>query len=106
MVIAYDLKSFSFTKKLTTNVLKNNMLINQTEEVKFLNKDYVKVIMSRMMLINFILSRKYSVFVFDTDIVLFKNPLPYLLHYSQYDIIAQKELPHRNIICCGFMYML
>lgn len=62
--------------------------------------------MTRMLLINYILENNFSVFVIDSDIALFKNPLPLVLLHSNYDIVAQKELPNKKDICAGFMYSI
>lgn len=58
-----------------------------------------------MVLINFILQNNYSVFVIDSDIALFKNPLSIILSHNNYDIVAQQELPNKKTICAGFMYI-
>lgn len=104
VIVAYDIESYLFSKKLSKYVLKNKQLINQSDEVVFINKDYVKVIMSRMLLTKYILDKNFSVFVIDTDIILFKNPLPLVLSHNDYDVVSHKEDPNTNDVCCGFMY--
>ena len=44
----------------------------------------------------------YSVLYIDSDVVLLKNPFPYLYAINGYDIIAQSDL---HGICSGFMFV-
>lgn len=90
--IASDYKTFCFCKSLTKYVLMGRLVMNQTEEIKFMNKDFEKITLSRLEIIYTILSFGMSLLVNDIDIFLYKNPLPYIMNYSE-DIISSVDSP-------------
>lgn len=103
VIITFDEESYLFSKQKSKYVLKYNLQINQTEDIVFLNKDYLKVTTSKIVICKYILDLNFSVFVIDPDIVLFKNPFPYILSIKRYDIIAQGETPFFKDISNGFV---
>ncbi len=50
-----------------------------------------------------VLKMGFNVLYADADVILLKDPFPYLESLSGYDFIAQKD---GNYICSGFMYIL
>lgn len=90
--IASDFISYKFCKSITKNSFVGETIVNQKEDAKFMSKDHVKITVSRLKMIHFILSLKISVFVIDLDIYLFKNPLPYIIKYNE-DIVASIDRP-------------
>ena len=56
----------------------------------------------KLFMIYEILRFGYSVLYIDSDVVLLKNPFPYLYAINGYDIIAQSDL---HGICSGFMFV-
>lgn len=69
-----------------------NVVINQTEELIFMNKDYLKIVFSRIQMINTILLYGFSVIITDLDIYLFKNPISYVTKYND-DIVISVDNP-------------
>lgn len=55
----------------------------------------------KLCVIRDLLLLKYSVLYMDSDVILFKDPLPALQHYTQYDFVAQRD----EEICAGFMFI-
>ena len=43
----------------------------------------------------------YNILLFDSDVMFFRDPIPYILSLEGYDLIAQKDL----LVCAGFMYV-
>ena len=48
-----------------------------------------------------VMSYGYDVLYMDSDVILFKDPFPYLYSIIGYDLIAQRD----ETICSGFMYL-
>lgn len=103
VIITFDQQSFLFSKQKSKYVLKYNFELNQTEEIAFMNKDYLHVTRSKIFICKYILDLNLSVFVIDPDIVLFKNPFPYILSLKEYDVVAQGETPFFRDINNGFV---
>jgi hypothetical protein len=47
-----------------------------------------------------LVSKKFKVFYIDSDVLLFKNPIPYLSSLTGYDVIAQRDAS----LCSGFLF--
>lgn len=90
--IASDYFTYKYCKKFTKYVFMGKITVNQTQNVKFMNKDFIKITLSRLEIIYWILLFGYSVLVNDIDIYLFKNPIPFVLQYEE-DIVASVDIP-------------
>lgn len=90
--IASDYSTYEFCKTFTKYVLMGRTNINQTENVKFMNLDFVKITLSRLEMIYKILTFGYTVLVNDIDIYLFQNPIPHILQYNE-DIVSSVDIP-------------
>ena len=55
----------------------------------------------KLCVIRDLLLLRYSVLYLDSDIILFKDPLPALQHYTNFDFVAQRD----DEICAGFMFL-
>lgn len=103
VIITFDEKSYTFSKEKSKNVLKYNIKMNQTDDIVFLNEDYIQVTRSKIYICKYILDLNLSVFVIDPDIALFKNPFHFILSAKNYDIVAQYETPFERAINNGFV---
>ena len=55
-----------------------------------------------MQIIRQVILLDYCALLFDSDVVIFKDPVSTILAYENYDLIAQKDAG----ICAGFMLRL
>lgn len=93
--ISSDYFTYNYCKSFTKNVLLGENIINQKDDIVFMNHDYVKITVSRLKMIYYLLKMKFMVLVIDLDIYLFKNPLPYLIRYKE-DIVTTLD-SNKNI---------
>lgn len=99
LFIAADYEIFDYCKTFTRYVLLGKLIINQTNDAVFMNKDYTSIILSRWEIIILLLSYNLSVLINDVDIFFNKNPIPFLLNYRE-DIVISVD--HINDINAGF----
>lgn len=92
LFLATDTIAYSYCRSFTKYVMMGNVVINQTEELIFMNKDYLKIVFSRIQMINTILLYGFSVIITDLDIYLFKNPISYVTKYND-DIVISVDNP-------------
>lgn len=86
--IASDIIIYNYYKSFTKYVLMGNNIINQTEDIVFLNKDFKRITFTRS-----------SVLLTDLDIYLYRNPIPYVLQYNE-DIVS--SIDEKNAVNAGF----
>ena len=55
----------------------------------------------KLVIIKDLLLIRLRVLYLDSDILLFKNPFPFLQNYESYDMVAQRD----DTLCAGFMYI-
>ncbi|KAM7455148.1 putative transferase [Blastocystis sp. subtype 1] len=73
-------------------------------DVSFANQEsslFKKKMQSKLALIKTVLSYGFSLLYMDSDVILLKDPFPYLQSITGYDLIAQKDVT----VCTGFMYI-
>lgn len=72
-------------------------------DVSFANQEssLFKKMQSKLALIKTVLSNGFSLLYMDSDVILLKDPFPYLQNITGYDLIAQKDVN----VCTGFMYI-
>lgn len=73
-------------------------------DVSFANQEsslFKKKMQSKLALIKTVLSYGFSLLYMDSDVILLKDPFPYLQNITGYDLIAQKDVT----VCTGFMYI-
>lgn len=104
VIITFDEETYLFAQKKSNYVLKYNIKINQTRDIVFMDKNYITVTLSKINICKYLLELKYSVFIIDPDIVLFKNPFPFITSLERYDIIYQAETSISRVICTGFVF--
>lgn len=97
--IASDIIIYNYCKSFTKYVLMGNFIINQTEDIVFLNKEFKRITFSRLDMIFRILSFGYSVLLTDLDIYLYRNPIPYVLKYNE-DIVS--SIDAKDAVNAGF----
>lgn len=97
--IANDDETFNFCKSFSKYVFKGKIKLNQTDDPRFLNSDFVKITMSRLEIIHRLLSFGLNVFITDLDIYFYKDPIPVLLGYKE-DIVTSVDRP--GVINVGF----
>ena len=79
----------------------NDTLINTGTASTWGTKSFQNKVHWKLVMLIRALELNVRVLYIDSDIVLLKNPLPYLNSISGYDLIAQKD----STICSGFMYL-
>ncbi len=62
---------------------------------------YNKKMELKLTLIKAVLSYGFSLLYMDSDVILLKDPFPYLQSITGYDLLAQKDVT----VCNGFMYI-
>lgn len=91
LFIANDYTTFNYCKTFTEYVLMGKLIINQTDDIVFMNKDYTKIMISRWEIIIEILLYGYCILINDLDIYFYKNPISFLLPYKEDIVIAVDE---------------
>lgn len=66
-----------------------------------LTKSFYNKVHYKLIAISTVLNNGYRVLYVDSDVVLLKNPFPYLYSQPEVDMIAQKD----DYLCSGFMYI-
>ena len=61
---------------------------------------FVKMVL-KLVIVRDLLSLDLRVLYMDCDILLFKDPFPYLQRYEHLDMVAQRD----ETLCAGFMYI-
>ena len=62
---------------------------------------FKKKMQSKLALIKSVLSYGFRVLYMDSDVILLKDPFPYLKNITGYGLLAQKDIT----VCSGFMYI-
>ena len=72
-------------------------------DVSFANQEssLFKKMQSKLALIKTVLSYGFCLLYMDSDVILLKDPFPYLQSITGYDLIAQKDVT----VCTGFIYI-
>lgn len=73
-------------------------------DMSFANQEsslFKKKMQSKLALIKTVLSYGFNLLYMDSDVILLKDPFPYLQSITGYDLIAQKD----ETVCTGFMYI-
>lgn len=81
--ISLDLKGYYITKKLLPNVFMSNNHKNISEHIDYNTPLYWRIVYSKTDYVKYFLIKKMNVILCDTDIILFKNPIIYLLKYEE-----------------------
>ena len=55
----------------------------------------------KLVILDYAVQQGYQTFYMDSDIVLFKDPIPYFNSLPQYDLLAQRD----TNVCTGFMFI-
>lgn len=63
---------------------------------------FFKKVHYKLVVIHTVLKSGYRVLYVDSDVVLLKNPFPYLYGLKQVDMIAQRD---ESVLCSGFMFI-
>ncbi|KAJ8036096.1 UDP-D-xylose:L-fucose alpha-1,3-D-xylosyltransferase [Holothuria leucospilota] len=97
--IAYDV--MGKYPELTTVMSKRYR--SPTERLKYLSKEYIKLINKRPTYIKRMLEKNINVLFSDVDTIWLDDPFPYL--GGNYDVILQEDQPKPELVyCAGFIY--
>ena len=102
LVVCLDTKSCSKLSKMKIHSVFLSDQTASTEEYTVEKSPlFTKKMQNKLNIIYIALLNGYNVFYMDSDIILFKNPFPYLYSIKSYDMLVQKDA----YICSGFMFI-
>lgn len=77
-----------------------NSLKQTTDRSDYGGHSFNQIMRMKLIIIRYILNMNVGVLIFDSDVVIFKDPFSGLPENDEFDIIAQKD----EHICAGFIY--
>ena len=106
IIVAVDLKAYEILKAKNYPVAyyQSTDLSNEKTEKESLyeSKDWKAKMANKIKIIRQAVVLNFNVLLFDSDVFLFRDPLPSILSLHDYDLIAQQD----TSVCAGFMYPL
>lgn len=103
IVAAVDLKSYAILRKQGYPVAyyRSTGLSERSSnaESSFHSKEWLEKMVNKIKIIRQSVVIGYNILLFDSDVMFFQDPLPYIQSMEGFDLIAQKDLS----VCAGFM---
>ena len=99
---AYDLLHSQNIPVAFLQTTEANASKKTTEHSDYGGHSFNQIMRMKLIIVRTILEMDVGVLVFDSDVVIFKDPFTGLPKETNFDLIAQKD----EVICAGFMYLL
>lgn len=87
--ISLDIESFLIMKRYTRNLFINLINISSYYNIDYGSENYGKIVISKTKINKILLTIYKNVLLIDIDIIFFKNPLDYLLNFTEDLTITQ-----------------